>query len=175
MAASKHLFRYSPAAAIQTDRKIRDIKDGFDPIKVLTVDELIPKNAPFMITIDLPNYKSANLIPRTTNGDLEPSVLAVVSVFDMAAKDVEDGKFTNKTKIVQGTPLNTPQRKSKFKHKVKHQTFQFPAGNFAGTPVTIVVRSLHHFFEEDAGDPTKVVTYDGRRSVVKLKEVKIKA
>ena len=176
MPDSNHRFRYAPGAAIQSDKKLKLLIGDIKNLRVLAPENMIPKNEEFLITVDVPTYKALNLIPLGPNKKVEATLLTVVTVINLPEDKVKEAKFIAGIKAIHGIPVRTPQRKRKFKEKFQHQTFQFRAGDFSEPRVTVAVRSVHHFFEEDDGefDPMKVVTFLGRRSVVKLFEVDTK-
>ena len=174
MADSVHRFRYAPGAAIQSHQKLKALADDIKGFKVLAPEGKVPKNAEFLISVMVPAYKALNLVPLTPNKKVEATLLTVVTVIELTEGQVKAGDFKRGVKAVHGAPIRPPQRKKKFKEQFLHQTYRCPApaGGFTGTKVTVAVRTVHHFFEEDtAADPSKVVPFAHRRSVVKLFEV----
>ena len=173
MAGGKHLFRYNPSAVIQVGPKaVTTLHDSIKGLKVLTADKkTIPKNAAFVLAVDVGDYSPQNLIPTKANNKINSSLLVIISVIDLTNANLTKNPSDLKpgTIVAHGTPLLTPQRKSKNKRILKHQTFLFPPTGFTSNPVTVAVRTVHHFFEED-DDAKKVNVFRNRRGIVHLFE-----
>ena len=83
----------------------------------------------FAITLDLPLYQPINLYPQDKNSNqISSSLLVGVTLYNAGKNAAGDVIPKAKTASVVGVPVNTPQRKHKFKEtrEVRHQTFMFP-------------------------------------------------
>jgi hypothetical protein len=156
--AKKHRVMYSAVTPIRV-ATLTPLLTGIANVRVLTADGKVPMDAPFALTIDLPEYEPENLYPveKKTYLQVPSSLLVLATVYDSPTT----AGVAAATKAAPGSPVNHPQRKHELKVKrtVRHQTFEFPEKlqtdrrfTFADSAmmmnrfVTLFVYSLHKFY-----------------------------
>jgi len=166
---SAHKYRYSPGAVIQVD-SLQALATGLN-IEVITHAGKVKKSKRNFITVDLPVYLGRNIFPFKTNQNRRATLLTQAFILDAAAVTADNLKTQTR---IHGRPLNHPQRKFRTNKRLGTQMFVFPIFAYTSAKVSIVVRSLHHFYEDDVD--TTMVTFALRQAVAaKLENVDVVA
>jgi len=154
---SKNKYRYGPGAVIQADDSLKTLALSMVP---RVIGGTISKTAVNFVAVDVPLYTSQNIFPLKTNNNLKTAF--VMQAYILNAATLTDANWKAELKF-PGRPVSHPQRKNRGKRKITTQVFTFPGDARFASLVCIVVRTLHHFFEEDSG--ANKVTFDLRRAI----------
>jgi hypothetical protein len=168
---SAHKYRYGPGAVVQVD-SLQALAAGMN-IDVITHAGKVKKSKRNFISVDLPVYLGRNIFPFKTNQNRRATLLTQAFILDAATVTAANLQDLTKARV-HGRPLNHPQRKFRTNKRLGTQLFVFPIFAYTSAKVSIVVRSLHHFYEDDVD--TSMVTFAQRQAVaVKVENVDVVA